>query len=140
MSDNATTPTATFRPTQYQVSIFPEDDINASTFTLTVAWRGRDRWAVLNGGFCLSRSGGWDYERVTSEREDEWLDAHRFDLDEARRLAEQHAPDVMINGRTAAEVLAWSHNGPEDVDDYWAPEPMSKSAAEFMARQSGASS
>ncbi len=54
---------------------------------------------------CLSSSGDWDFEPRVSEREDDWLAEHRFDLDTALQLALQQAPDVMVNGRTAQEVL-----------------------------------
>jgi hypothetical protein len=40
-----------------------------------------------------------------SEREGDWLDAHRFDQDTAIRLAQEQAPLVSVNGITAAEAL-----------------------------------
>ena len=56
-------------------------------------------------------------------------------------------PDVMagflselIEAAEAARnlVTATQHGGPDRVDDYWTPEPMSAASAEFMARQPGA--
>lgn len=102
----ATTPAPEVRPTRYEVSCIPPDDINARGFTLTVEYRGRDLWAVLNNPFCLSRDGEWDYEMRPSEREDDWLAAHRFDLDTALKLAREHAPEMTCNGWTVADALA----------------------------------
>lgn len=38
-------------------------------------------------------------------REDDWLAAHRFDLDTALKLAREAAPHVTVNGRTVADAL-----------------------------------
>ncbi len=40
-----------------------------------------------------------------SERDDDWLDAHRFDLDTALMLAKEAAPKVTVNGFTVADAL-----------------------------------
>jgi hypothetical protein len=39
-----------------------------------------------------------------SNRTDEWLESHRFTLNEALRIAREHAAEVTINGMTAAEA------------------------------------
>lgn len=96
----------TVRPTRYEVSCIPEDNVNARHFTLKVEYRGRGLWAVTDGVDCLSESGEWSYERIPSNREDEWLAAHRFDLDTALRLAKEAAPKMTVNGHTVAHVLA----------------------------------
>lgn len=100
---------ANHRLTEYQVSVFTEADdpdghIGLSSWTLTVAYRGRDRWAVTDGHRCLNKSGAWDYEMRPSERGDEWLAEHRFTRAEALALAYKAAPDVTVNGWTAAEL------------------------------------
>lgn len=101
-----TAPNVNVNATEFQVTVLPVDDINASNWSLTVSWRGQDRWAVMRGGrMCLSRSGSWDYESIPSEREDEWIVEHRFDYAEAIRLAIEHAPHIVVNGITATEVL-----------------------------------
>ena len=97
------------RQTEYQVSVFQESDdpegyLGLSSWSLTVAYRGRDLWAVTDRINCLSRSGSWDYEMRPSEREDGWLAEHRFPLEEALALAQAAAPSVSINGRSAAEL------------------------------------
>ena len=98
-----------FKATEYQVSIFTEEEdpegyIGLSAWALKVAYRGRDRWAVLHHGLCLSTTGTWDYESSPTNREDEFLATHRFGFREALDLAEKAAPDITVNGRTAAEI------------------------------------
>lgn len=94
--------------TQYTVSLFPRDSIDGSVFDVRVEYRGYDRWAILRGAACLSRSGRWEYERLPSSRGEKWLAEHRFERAEALALACRVAPDVRINGRTALEALGGS--------------------------------
>jgi hypothetical protein len=98
---------ATVTATRYDVTSYPLDDINRTSLTINVEYRGRDKWAVLRRGACLSSSGTWDYEPQPSSREDDWLDRHRFDLDTALELAKQHAPNMTINGASIAEIVAF---------------------------------
>jgi hypothetical protein len=93
-------------PTTYTVSVVPADDIHASTFDITVEHRGRGLWAVCWFGRCLTADGDWDFEPSPSGREDDWLAAHRFDLQTALRLAREAAPNIRVNGLTAREVAA----------------------------------
>lgn len=102
----AAPPAAHVRTTEYVVNCLPEDDINAPAFEIKVAYRGRDLWAVLRHGSCLSASGEWDWEHIPSEREDEWLAEHRFPMERALELARAVAPDVVVNGHTVTEALA----------------------------------
>jgi hypothetical protein len=99
-------PEPTVRPTRYEVSCLPPDDTNAYHFTLRVEYRGRDLWAVSNGWGCLGKDGEFDYESSPSNREDDWLEAHRFDLDTALKLAKDAAPKLAVNGYTVADALA----------------------------------
>ncbi|MFL5913137.1 MAG: hypothetical protein ACJ768_21535 [Gaiellaceae bacterium] len=95
------------RPTRYAVNLLPDSiGFYAQLFEIIVECRGDDRWAVLRQGQCLGSDGAWAHELRPSEREDDWLDAHRFDLDTALRLAKEAAPQVTVKGRPAAEVLA----------------------------------
>lgn len=103
----------TVRVTEYTVSVLPEDDINASAYAVTVAYRGRGLWAVLLRSFCLGRDGEWDFEMLPSSREDEWLAEHRFTREEALELAKAEAPHISVNGRTAAELLTVTYLGGE---------------------------
>jgi hypothetical protein len=50
--------------------------------------------------------GAWGHEPLPSDRDDEWLNTHRFDFDTALELAKQHAPQIKVNGWTVAQVLA----------------------------------
>lgn len=73
------------------VSLLPPDHIDHQSFAVSVQWRGNDRWSVMHHGHALGADG---------------LAAHRFDYDTAMRLAVEHAPRVVVNGRTAADVAA----------------------------------
>ncbi|MGY0065155.1 hypothetical protein ACWY4P_53540 (plasmid) [Streptomyces sp. LZ34] len=103
-------PEPTVQPTRYVVSLFPPDDHNGALFNLAVEYRGRGLWAVVRLKQCLNASGQWSYESIPSEREDDWLAEHRFDLDTALKLAKEAAPHVTVNGRTAAEARARGKN------------------------------
>ncbi|EFE65828.1 predicted protein [Streptomyces viridosporus ATCC 14672] len=98
--------------TRYEVSLLPEGDVNRLLFTINVEYRGDNRWAVVRHRLCMNAEGVWSWESVPSEREDEWLAAHRFDLDTALRLAKEHAPKVMVNGMTALSVYRRTHPTP----------------------------
>lgn len=97
-------PEPTVQPTRYVVSCFEPDDETGAIYNLAVEYRGRGLWAVVRNRQCLNAHGRWSWESVPSEREDEWLAEHRFDLDTALRLAKKAAPQVVVNGRTAAEA------------------------------------
>jgi hypothetical protein len=100
-------PEPTVRTTRYEVSCLPPDMINADSFTIQVEFRDHDKWAVLlRNMWCLSSSGEWEWEPLPSEREDEWLAEHRFDLDTALRLAKERAPLITVNGHTVADAIA----------------------------------
>ena len=94
------------RVTQYDVSCFPADHPSAYIFTITVEWRGNDLWAVTDRFQCLDVDGNWDYEPSPSSRDDDWKARHRFPLETALALAQQHAPLIVVNGWTVTEVLA----------------------------------
>ena len=93
--------------TRYSISVIPSGVTSeAAYWDVTIEWRGDDRWAVLHFGNCLGRDGSWDYEPLPSERTDEWLEEHRYGLDEALDLASKVAPTVSINGKTPADIIA----------------------------------
>lgn len=94
------------RITEVTVSAVPEASINHSVFSVQVAWRGEEKYAVVRLGRCLGVDGTWDYESIPSERTDEWIATHRFTYDEAYRRAIDVAPTIMVNGFTVADVLA----------------------------------
>lgn len=94
---------------EYIVSALPLDHIDADTFWIKVAWRGRRRlpysnpgcgeWAVTMRGMCLDDRDCWDFEPLPSSRTPEWCDHHRFTLDEAVKAAERMLHTVTVNGR-----------------------------------------
>ena len=105
-------PEPTVQATRYEVSLLPEGDVNRLLYTINVEYRGGDRWAVVRHRQCMNALGEWSWESVPSEREDEWLAEHRFDLDAALRLAKEHAPKVTVNGRTAVDACRRTHPAP----------------------------
>lgn len=98
-------PEPTVQATRYTVNCLPEDGIDSHVFEITVEYRGRGLWAIKRHSQCLAADGSWDYEMRPSEREDEWLATHRFDLDTALKLAKEAAPKVTVNGFTVADAL-----------------------------------
>lgn len=91
---------------EYSVNCMPEDDLDSHVFEIRVQYRGNGRYAVIRMGSCLGADGTWDQGVKEYDRGDAWLDAHRFDLDTALRLAKQQAPLVTVNGHTIADALA----------------------------------
>ena len=91
-----TLPEPTITPTQYLVTCIPEHKDPGGYRGITVEYRGDDRYAVLHYGRCLGTDGEWDREAGVSERTDEWLDAHRFDLETALRLAKEAARERAV--------------------------------------------
>lgn len=105
-------PRVNVQQTAYEVSILPEDDINRSVFTINVEYRGDGRWAAVRHHECLDAAGEWSYEMRPSEREDDWLDTHRFDLGTALDLAKKAAPHIVVNGHTALDAYRRTHTAP----------------------------
>jgi hypothetical protein len=97
-------PVAFVQATRYEVSIFPADARPRRHFTITIEWRGDNRWAVLDGHYCLGSDGQWEYEPLPSNRDDAWTASHRFDLETAQELARKAAPFLIVNGRTALDI------------------------------------
>ncbi|MGW4505740.1 hypothetical protein ACWENO_13980 [Streptomyces sp. NPDC004436] len=98
-------PEPTVRPTRYEVSLLPEADINYQSYVVTVEYCGDDRWAVTRNQFCLGVDGTWEFGIKPYDRGDDWLNAHRFDLDTALKLAREAAPHVVCNGWTVADAI-----------------------------------
>lgn len=98
-------PAPDVRVTRYDVSCIPESHIDAPHLTVTVEYRGRGKWAVLDGMFAYDADGNCSFEPSPSNREDDWLAAHRFDLDTALALARRVAPTMTVNGHSVADVL-----------------------------------
>lgn len=105
--------TVTVEPTEYTVCAVPQDVQDWYLFAIIVARTAPDRWAVRMRSRCLDADGAWDYESIPSERTDEWLAAHRFDLPTALDLARAAALAVTVNGWTVQRVIAeWHREAP----------------------------
>jgi hypothetical protein len=104
-------PEVIVKPTEYYVGVLPQDDVNASTWSCSVAYRGFDKWAVVRSGQCLNHADEWEWEPQPSSRDDEWIAYHRFDFDEAMERAKRVAPHIRTNGKTATEILALVEGG-----------------------------
>lgn len=101
-----TPPTPQTRATAYTVTMFREPTIDSHVFDITIEETAPGRWAVRHLGSCLSNVEQWDYEPISSDRTDEWLNAHRFPFPLAREMAERAAPDIVVNGYRAVDVAA----------------------------------
>lgn len=102
----ANAPEPVVHAAEYTVNCLPEDDLDSHVFEIRVQYRGNGRYAVIRAGSCLGADGTWDYGVKEYDRGDDWLNAHRFDLDTALRLAKEQAPLVTVNGHTVADALA----------------------------------
>lgn len=102
------------RTTRVEVSCLPEDlqMVYGDSFTLTLLYRGDDRWYVLrNQHTCLADDGSWSLRPRPSEQEDEWVAAHTYSYETALRLATQLAPKLNVRGVTAADAIAAAKAG-----------------------------
>lgn len=80
----------TAHPDRFRISALPADSRHYQNCLVYVENRGPGKWAVTQDPdmrLCLSVDGEWDFEPPSSERDDEWLQAHRFDLNTALALA-----------------------------------------------------
>lgn len=105
-------------PVQFLVTAWPEDladNPDAASFCVTVARRSRGLWAVLDGsgdarggGLCLGRDGTWskDWPPEDAEERQEWLAAHWFPEEEAKKLARDAALSLVVSGVTTLEAIA----------------------------------
>jgi hypothetical protein len=106
-------PEPTAHAVEYEVSCLPDDDINRHLYAIRVQYRGNGRYAVIRlGDLCLGADGTWDHGVKEYDRGDDWLDAHRFDLETALRLAKEQAPLVTVNGRTVSDALGLTGRRP----------------------------
>lgn len=101
------TPEPVVRAVEYTVNSVPDNDDDSYHFELRVQYRGNNRYAVTRHGWgCLGADGTWDQGIEEYDRGDAWLNAHRFDLDTALRLAKEAAPHITVNGYTVTDAIA----------------------------------
>lgn len=99
-------PDPTVQAIEYAMNCLPDDDLDSHLFEVRVQYRGAGRYAVIRGGdLCLGADGTWDHGVKEYDRGDTWLNAHRFDLDTALKLAKEQAPLVTVNGHTVTDAL-----------------------------------
>ena len=95
--------TVTIMETAYSITALPADDPEVHHWTLHVKRFGADRWSLGWGG----RS--WNF--TTGEWQPTWgspsVEDLCTDLDTALARAAVLAPVVSVNGKTAAQLLAW---------------------------------
>lgn len=100
-------PEANVRAVEYTVNCVPDNDLDGHLFEIRVQYRGAGRYAVIrHGDMCLGADGTWDHGVKEYDRGDDWLNAHRFDLDTALRLAKEQAPLATVNGHTVTDAIA----------------------------------
>lgn len=96
------------RITRYEVTALPDDIAqNRSGLVISVEWRGKDKWAVCRDGYCWNHVvREWTYESIPSERTDEWLAQHRYDLmTTALQAAQVLAPWLTVNGWSVEQAV-----------------------------------
>jgi hypothetical protein len=99
-----TTPEPTVRATRYLVTCVPEHRDPGGYRGVTIEYRGDD------DTLCLGTDGRWDRERQSTDRSEEWLASHRFDLATARRLAVEQAKDLIQPSKDRAVHLGGGAN------------------------------
>jgi hypothetical protein len=103
-------PEPTVRPTRYTVTCVPADAApDAHVWAITVEEQRDGLWIAASNGSWLTADGAWEIGYSGSYR------ACAHDLATALRVAREHAPKVVINGRTVEQALAlaaeWKRNG-----------------------------
>jgi hypothetical protein len=96
--------------TSYTVAVVPLEDLEGrrrglSTWDVEVEWTGvPGKWAVRHLGRVYDINGEEVWEPSPSNREDDFLERTRFDLETALKIARRVAPAVVVNGLTAVEA------------------------------------
>lgn len=107
-TSTVTIPEPAVQPTGYVVSCLPAGHGDRWTFTVQVQHMGRGLFAVKHGIRYYGTDGTWTYEPDFDEDDDAeaaWAKEHRFDHDEALRLARELAPTLTYRGLTVADSL-----------------------------------
>lgn len=98
-------PPVTVAVTGYMVSRLPDTSIDQETWGIRVEAAGHGRWAARHHSQALGRDGSWDWEPSPSNRDDDWLDQHRWDsAEEAIEAALAAEPHIVVNGLTSEDV------------------------------------
>lgn len=86
--------------TRYRICGLPEDNLDASVWSLTVEARGHGKWAVMHLSYCYAKDGSTrDVEPSPSNRDEAFLRDYRFDsAEEAIQFAIRQYPKLVVNG------------------------------------------
>ncbi len=117
------TTTVDVRPTRYEVTCLPLYHPDYDAYRVVVEDCGSGIWVIRHDRFCLAHNGEWEVEPAVDSNG--WLGGHGYDRDDALRLAKAAAPNVVVDGRTAAAVarLAVFHRGDYATSVSGTPDP-----------------
>lgn len=73
-------------------------------YTISVSYRGDDKWAVTYLNDALDADLQDQYEPRPSSRDDDFLNRYRFSLSEAVAIAERAAKQVLFRGVSAGDI------------------------------------
>lgn len=73
-------------------------------YTISVSYRGDDKWAVTYLNDALDADLHDQYEPRPSSRDDDFLNRYRFSLPEAVAIAERAAQQVLFRGVSAGDI------------------------------------
>lgn len=94
-------PQATAQPREYLVCCLPEDHINYRVYAIRVEYRGQGLWAVERHTRYADAQGNWSFR----SSDDAWIQAHRFDLETALRIAKEQAALIFVGPHTVTDAL-----------------------------------
>lgn len=84
-----------------------KESIDADSWKIQIAYRGKNSYAILHRGRCYHKKGTWDHEPLNSSRTNTFLKTHRFPLTEALNKAKKLSETITINGLTAKQFEIW---------------------------------
>jgi hypothetical protein len=97
---------------EFEVSPFTKEEKDkyeeASYFSITISYRGNGMWAIKNRINVYGRNGTWGYEPQPSSRDDAYIAANRFTLEEAYPLAQKLSHEVRMFKMSPKEFMAWA--------------------------------
>lgn len=84
------------------VSLLPVDHPERGHFSVTLQRRPGERWVIEHHRQYLDADGAWSYGPSLA---DEWRAAHWHTWNDANRLASEACRHIVVNGRSAEEVV-----------------------------------
>jgi hypothetical protein len=103
VSETRDLPVPWVRPTEFTLSLLPQDHDDYEAFSIRVRWFGGERWLVSRlGRRWLNADGEWVRQSVDF---DEFVAAYSHDRETAIELAKAALPNIRINGHSVADAL-----------------------------------